>query len=183
MRAHLGHWLGVAPGTLRFNYGMHGKPFLPGGPAFNLSHSGGLACLAIHPDTPLGVDIERFRTVEDGVAKRFFSDAEYSGLSSVAPQQRADSFFRCWTRKEAMVKAMGGGLSISLDAFDVTLRPDDPPRLTRLDPTHGHAHHWRLAHIDVCPDLVGALAARTGGANLRATVDSCPDGLTPHVVV
>lgn len=179
LREILGAATGQAPGAVRFAYGDHGKPFLPGGPEFNLSHSGGLACLAIS-DRVLGVDIEAHRLIEDGVAERFFSAAEYARLSALPAPEWTPGFFRCWTRKEAVVKAMGDGLSIPLDRFDVTLGPEDPPRMTRLDPAHGARAGWRLAHLDLGAGMVGALAMDSGGAALDIALRDAPEGLPVH---
>lgn len=179
LREILGTLTGATPGALRFTYGDHGKPALPGGPAFSLSHSGGLACLAV-ADRALGVDIEAHREIEEGVAERFFSPTEYAALSALPAPGWTDGFFRCWTRKEAVVKAMGDGLSIPLDRFDVTLGPAEPPRMTRLDPAHGAAAGWRLAHLDLGPGLTGALAADTGGTPLEIVVRDAPDDLPVH---
>jgi len=182
LREILGAHTGEAPEALRFTYGDHGKPALPGGPEFNLSHSGGLACLAIS-DRVLGVDIEAHREIEEGVAERFFSPAEYAALSALPASGWTDGFFRCWTRKEAVVKAMGDGLSIPLDRFDVTLGPGEPPRMTRLDPEHGAAAGWRLAHLDLGPGMTGALAMETGGEALRIALREAPDDLSLHASV
>ncbi len=201
LREILGAVTGIAPKDLTFDYGSHGKPELREGPQFNLSHSDGIACLAIHPDIVLGVDIEALRPMEDGVAQRFFTPHEYATLSALPQASWSDGFFRCWTRKEAVVKAIGDGLSIPLDAFDVTLSPNHAPRMTRLRPTHGRLADWSLVHFDLrrdpnvaqapdpkgelagdirhpqAPGMVGALAAATGGAPITITVETCPAAL------
>lgn len=179
LREILGAATGQAPGALGFSYGSHGKPFLPGGPAFNLSHSDGLACLAIAARV-LGADIEAHREIEEGVAERFFSPQEFATLSALPPEEWTPGFFRCWTRKEAVVKAMGDGLSIPLDRFDVTLRPGEPARMTRLDPAHGALAGWRLAHLDLGPGMAGALAMETGGDTLAPEIREVPEGLAVH---
>jgi len=179
LREILGAATGQAPEALRFAYGGHGKPSLPGGPEFNLSHSDGLACLAI-ADRGLGADIEAHREIEDGVAERFFSPTEYAALSALPPGEWTPGFFRCWTRKEAVVKAMGDGLSIPLDRFDVTLGPGEPARMTRLDPAHGRRAGWRLAHLDLGPGMVGAIAMDSGGERLAPEIRELPDGLAVH---
>ncbi|WP_088625583.1 4'-phosphopantetheinyl transferase superfamily protein [Oceanicola sp. 22II-s10i] len=179
LREILGAEMGRAPAAVRFGYGAHGKPFVTGGPWFNLSHSDGIACLSLHPSMDFGLDIEAFRQIEDGVAERFFSATEYASLSALPSDQWTAGFFRCWTRKEAVVKAMGDGLSIPLDAFDVTLRPGDAPLMTRLDPALGQAADWQLAHFELGPDMVGALAVRAPGEVTLRCVD-CPPGLHFH---
>lgn len=180
LREILGARTGTAPAALRFDYGAHGKPALAGGPFFNLSHSGGLACLAISETADLGCDIEAFRFVEEGVAERFFAPAEHAARLALPEAERQAAFFRIWTRKEAVVKAIGDGLSIPLDAFDVTIDAGTPPRMTRLDPAHGVAAEWRLAHLDLGPAMVGALAIRAEGRPVAITLAECPEDVPFH---
>jgi 4'-phosphopantetheinyl transferase len=77
---------------------------------------------------------------------------------SIAAEQRDAAFFACWTRKEAFIKAVGEGLSMPLDRFDVTLRPGEPARLlaTRGDPAQ--ASRWTLRELDPWPGWLAALA-------------------------
>ncbi|WP_375687044.1 4'-phosphopantetheinyl transferase family protein [Pseudooceanicola sp. LIPI14-2-Ac024] len=181
LREVLGAVTGTPPAALRFTYGAHGKPALPDGPEFNLSHSGALACLAI-ADRPLGADIEVVRPIEDAVAERFFAPGEYAALSQLDGTGWVRGFHRCWTRKEAVVKAMGDGLSIPLDLFDVTLGVDEPPRMTRLAPALGRADDWRFLHLEVGDDILGAVAMQSGGAPIRGHVVAAPEGLAVQVL-
>ncbi len=158
---------GRAPQSLRFRYGANGKPSLDGGPAFNLSHSGTLAALAIGAATPeIGLDIERIRPIEDTVARRHFSPAEYAALSRLRGDDWLTGFYRCWTRKEAIIKARGLGLAMPLDSFDVSLTAN--ARLERIDGDTAEA--WRLVHFEPAPGWSGALAARTAGQEIRLTL-------------
>lgn len=159
LRQILGRYTGINAANLRFDYNGFGKPGLVGGPSFNLSHSGGIACLAVHATQPLGVDIEAFRQVDDGVARRFFSATEYDALCALPPDRWSSGFFRCWTRKEAFVKACGPGLSMPLDSFDVTLAPDQPARFTRIE---GYScSDWQLIHMGLHDAMVGAVAIQS----------------------
>src|SRR5262245_60913756 len=123
LRTILGRYLQRAPADLVFCYGLHGKPALADAEDlhFNLSHSAECAVLAVTRVAPLGVDVERIRSQanREGIAGRFFSAAEVAQLASVAPEQRDEAFFNCWTRKEAYVKACGEGLARPLDQFAV----------------------------------------------------------------
>ena len=115
---------GGAPAGLRFDYSIHGKPSLTGTNAalhFNLSHSDGLAALGVSHMRVLGVDIEHERPLKEDIAERFFSRGEVAALRALPEAERLAAFYRCWTRKEAVVKAIGEGLSRPLDSFDVTL--------------------------------------------------------------
>ena len=101
---------------------------------FNISHSGGLAVFAFTLDCEVGVDVEEIRELKDlaEIAARFFCAEETAELMSLPADQRTAAFFRCWTRKEAYIKAIGDGLSAPLDGFAVTLGRDEPARLIHL---------------------------------------------------
>ncbi|MBE6969990.1 MAG: 4'-phosphopantetheinyl transferase superfamily protein [Ruminococcaceae bacterium] len=98
-----------------FSYGEFGKPFLPDGPPFSLSHGGDLAVLAVGEyGTELGVDVEKNdRPWREAVVRRIFTDEE-----QLAFDGRGESFFRLWTRKEAVLKCRGSGFS-QLSVFPV----------------------------------------------------------------
>ena len=110
----------------------------------------------------LGVDVEELRELDDpeSIAARFFSTAEVSELLSLKPQDRGLAFFCCWTRKEAYVKAIGDGLAIPLNRFQVTLLPRAPTRFVQIARDMGTASDWTLHHLELAPGYVGALAYR-----------------------
>jgi 4'-phosphopantetheinyl transferase len=97
----------------------HGKPVLPGGPPFSLSHAGDVVGVAVRTDGPVGLDVERIRAVGDlaALAAHVYSPAEQNGR---VPD--AVAFFRTWTRKEAVVKATADGLAAPMS--EITLAPD-----------------------------------------------------------
>jgi len=166
LRMLLARYLGRRPEEVRFVYSNYGKPRLAdsdngGNLRFNLTHSHGLALLAITRGRDIGVDVERLREMErDGepLAERFFSPREAAVLRSLSPELRREAFFHCWTRKEAYIKANGKGLSLPLDQFDVTLHPTEPAALlaTHHDPTE--ARRWSLRSLHPGEGYVGALA-------------------------
>jgi 4'-phosphopantetheinyl transferase len=128
LRAILSASLGVPPGSLVFEYGPRGKPFLanqsgPDGLQFNLSHSGGMALVALTRGVPVGVDIEcEKREMEvDSIASRYFAQAEAAALTRLDQAARVRLFFRIWARKEAFIKALGQGMGIDLHSFEVPL--------------------------------------------------------------
>ncbi|MBL4767579.1 MAG: 4'-phosphopantetheinyl transferase superfamily protein [Rhodobacteraceae bacterium] len=179
-REILSKYVGTPADTLSFSFGPQGKPALPDGPAFNLSHSDGWAALVVAPNAAkgvqLGVDIEAEREVEDGVAARFFSASEYATLSALPALDWSGGFYRCWTRKEAVIKAAGSGLSTPLNSFDVTLAAGDPARLTRVTGNLAPVEAWSLMHLDLAPRFVGAIAAVTEGKKISL---SMKDGSLP----
>jgi 4'-phosphopantetheinyl transferase len=152
----LARYLDRAPATLRFDYGPRGKPLLPGTPlSFNLSHSADRALLAVTREARLGVDIERIRPVDhERIARRFFAPAEAARLAALPERRRAAAFFAGWTRKEAFMKAVGEGLSLPLDSFEVSL--DGPAVLLRA--AAGVATDWSLLELHVPEGFTAALA-------------------------
>jgi 4'-phosphopantetheinyl transferase len=166
LRSILGRYLDVAPGEVAFAYGPNGKPRLAGGGlSFNVSHSHGAALFAFTSERRIGVDIERHPAPDDGdaVARHFFAPAEVATLNSLSGDRRSTAFLRCWTRKEAYIKARGDGLSLALDSFEVSLAPGAEPALlsTRHDPPD--AARWSLADLSShCPGYVAALAIEGG---------------------
>jgi 4'-phosphopantetheinyl transferase len=164
LRILLAHYLGDPPNEIEFICGSKGKPALrdPSKIAFNASHSGQMAVYAFTVGCELGVDVEQIRTLDDpeSIAARFFSTAEASELLSLQPEQRVPAFFRCWTRKEAFVKAIGEGLAIPLNCFQVTLLPGVPARFVRIDSERGTAGDWSLEHLEPASGYLGALAYR-----------------------
>ena len=167
LRTILGHYLGVAPSQVRFRYEIHGKPVLADGTGnsnirFNLSHSDGIALLAFTRNYKIGVDIERIRDISemDQIAASFFSEGEYAVFRSLPKDKKKEAFFDCWTRKEAFVKATGDGLSYPLDKFEVSLMPDEPARLLRLEGATKKLHQWSIQELKPALDFTAALAVK-----------------------
>jgi len=158
LRELLGELLETAPAELRFEYGVAGKPALAWPKAelrFNVSHSGDQAVFAFARDVEIGVDIEEARGVDHAaIAQRFFSPAECEALRSLPAERRSRGFFEIWTRKEAFVKARGGGLTIALDSFDVSL--GEPARLLRVA---GEPEPARVGRIEALPAPASYCAA------------------------
>jgi 4'-phosphopantetheinyl transferase len=170
LRTLLGRYLQMAPEDLCFVYNAYGKPTLttPSFPdnlshlQFNLSHSRELALFAFTPTRLIGIDIEYMRAdIEyEQLAKHYFSTYEYAMLQEVPAEMQREAFYRCWTRKEAYIKARGKGLSLPLDLFDVSLRPGEPAALlnSREDPQE-HLR-WSLHTLTPGANYAAALAVQ-----------------------
>lgn len=134
----------------------------------------------------VGVDIEKIRSDVEHLqlADRFFSEYERAQLRQFSGRDLDKAFFRCWTRKEAYVKAKGGGLAISLTEFDVSLTADEPAALlaTRPNADEDFAGHctiyrcgpgilqpWRFPAIRLNYCLNAIMSSVTMG--LRGTVE------------
>ena len=156
LRWLLGIYLGLDPAALKFTYSEHGKPELAAGISprplhFNLSHSGAKLLLAFAWDRRVGVDVEQITGNRDleQIANRFFSPAERAALRALDADTRKEAFYLCWSRKEAFLKAMGGGLSMPLDQFDVALHPGQPAALLATRPDSEEASRWEMHGLDV----------------------------------
>jgi 4'-phosphopantetheinyl transferase len=163
LRNLLAAYLGVNCTELNFCYGAQGKPFLllDGQTQinFNVSHSHGRAAFAFSRGRELGVDLEYVKGDFDDelIANQFFSRAEVLALRTVPIEQRKQAFFNCWTRKEAYIKARGEGLSLPLDQFDVTLRPDEPVALLKNYLEEREVERWAMRAIPARAGYVGAV--------------------------
>ncbi len=170
LRQLLGRYLALEPAEIEIDKGEGRKPAVAGPHRkygatgvppdiqFSCSHSEGLALLAFAHGIPVGVDLERLRPmpeVED-VARRFFAPREYRALVDMPLQDRPAGFYKCWTRKEAVVKALGLGLAMPLDSFTVSFAPGRPARLLHLDA--GDRNNWTLVPLQLSPGYFAALA-------------------------
>ncbi len=168
LRIILSAYLATDPNQLRFSYSKKEKPCL--GPAhadsgvtFNVSHSGGIALLAFSRRRDIGVDVEQVRSDFDleAIARRFFSAVEQKQLDAAPAEEKPEAFFRCWTRKEAYIKATGDGLSLPLSQFDVSLATkEETNALLATRPDASEAGHWRLQEVPAGSGYVAALCVR-----------------------
>jgi 4'-phosphopantetheinyl transferase len=153
LRQLLGRALDVAPSRVIFRYTERGKPELDYAMStdwqFNVSHSGGLALIALARGRRIGVDIELVeRDMPDlGGMARIFSDDEQAAIKALPPGRQADGFFRCWARKEAFVKAQGLGITCELKDFSVDIRPNHASVL-RAEGSMAGQSHWKFAMLD-----------------------------------
>ncbi|WP_231974034.1 4'-phosphopantetheinyl transferase family protein [Pseudonocardia sp. HH130630-07] len=133
---------------------QHGKPRLagrPDAPGFSLTHSGALVGVAVGPG-PVGIDVEQQRSLGDlaGLARHALSPVERA-----AGPVEANGFLVTWTRKEALVKATGEGLSSPMDAITLTA-PDGPAGILDWPDSGGP---WWVADVATpWPDHPGAVA-------------------------
>lgn len=125
LRLILANIVHQSPETLHLIANPWGKPALSqGGLVFNLSHSQDLALCAVASAGEIGIDIESFRPAYSAerlvIARRFFHPAEYQFLNMITDAAQNAAFLRCWTRKEAYIKAKGLGLSLPLNQFHIS---------------------------------------------------------------
>jgi 4'-phosphopantetheinyl transferase len=165
LRRLLAGYCRTDPLELRFAVGQWGKPALCPPHAelcFNISHSGELALYALTRQADIGVDVEHHREelAQDEIAARFFAPAEAAALRALPPQLRTDAFFRCWTCKEAFIKARGEGFSLPLNRFVVSFEPGNPPALLSVDGNAAAVAEWNLHEVPVPEGYTAALAVK-----------------------
>lgn len=170
LRQVLGLSTGTAAQAITFAYEAYGKPRLTdetSGLHFNLAHSDALALVVISRHGPVGVDLEyhRHHLDLDGIARRFFAPGEVARWSALPAAEQSAAFFRCWTRKEAYLKALGAGLSVALDQFEVSFASGEAPRLVWT--ADGAERRWSLVDIDVPAGFTAAAATPAGAAPPR----------------
>ena len=175
-RTELGRLLQAYAGTRApplIERGEHGKPFVAeaGYPQFNLSHSGRCVVYAFSADQAVGVDVEapgrRHSPLE--LAARFFAPAEAQALAALAEDRQGAAFLQLWTSKEAVLKAMGHGLSFGLDR--VRLRLDEGAHSASLQAIDGAAdapETWQLHRFESAPGYAGTLAWRGPPLRVRS---------------
>ncbi|MGB3152445.1 MAG: 4'-phosphopantetheinyl transferase superfamily protein [Maribacter sp.] len=148
LRILIGHYLNMNPKDVQLKYNEFEKPYLEDvfNLHFNVSHSKDLAIIGFFMDKPIGVDIEYMKSDFDllGIANSFFSKTEINVLKQIPEQEMNTSFYRCWTRKEAFIKAQGNGLSFPLDAFAVSLTSDNKATLLETKWDEAEKKRWDL---------------------------------------
>lgn len=152
LREILSRYLSLPAKSISFCNNEYGKPEIekrlnPNNLQFNLSHSGDWALIAVTIGRRVGVDVEQIRPDVEclSLARSYFSKSEYQSLLPLEEKACRRSFFACWTRKEAFIKAIGEGLSFPLSEFSVTISPDDPPALEVIENSAYSISDWTFA--------------------------------------
>ncbi|MEW2051138.1 4'-phosphopantetheinyl transferase superfamily protein [Streptomyces sp. NPDC005476] len=173
LRRILARYLGVPPEQIRLGrqpcprceHPEHGRPRIdwpPSGLDFNLSRSGGHWLLAVVADRQVGADVEDGRTVDvEGSSTIVLTDDELAHMrAQPTGELRLAAFFRCWTRKEAVVKASGVGIVADLRTIEVRPADDGPVRVTHVEPNGPDT--WTVQNLPTGPGLFAALAREAG---------------------
>ena len=164
LRDVLGRTLGIAPAAVEIRRGVRGRPELADRGAridFNVSHTRGVALLAIARDVPpatrIGVDIEHAeREVGvDMLQKKFLTPDERELIAPLSPDSRRRRFLHYWTCKEAMSKATGDGIIAPFGRLEVELA--DAPRLRAGPPPYVPAD-WSLHAAEVPAEWFATVA-------------------------
>lgn len=176
----------VSAASLQFVANEHGRPEIARPAAlqrlrFNLSHTHGMAALALAWDCDIGVDVEDCQRPGVGVdiAKAYFSPAEVVYLAGTPPDETRETFFTFWTLKEAYIKARGMGLALPLDKFSFSLAGEEQPTITCEPELQDRPEEWHFRTWKATSRHALALAVRSGPGK-EFPVDICQwDGRCP----
>ena len=166
LRIHLAERLGCSNRALSFDYLEHGKPVarvngrrVPIG--FNVSHSGRHGLIAFAEHDWLGVDVEErvLKSDLDGIGDKVYGRSEQEMLRTAAGAQKVHLFFRLWSMKEALIKALGTGFSLNPSRFEVPGPMLHGLRSGDFRFPHEPADTWRLHDLGE-PRFAAALAWR-----------------------
>lgn len=165
LRSICATYLQTTPRSIEFAEGPYGKPKLASAShtdlRFNLSHSGEWALIAAASQREIGVDIEAVRDFDfDQVAERFFTAREAAALRSLPKPLQRSAFYKCWTSKEALLKAKGAGLSGTLDEVEIICDGEDI-RISAFVPG------WSLAELPAGEGYIAALANQGAPVGVR----------------
>lgn len=186
LRLLLGSYLDCPGKAIRFKRGPAGKPRLVSSFAdklrleFNVSHSGDWMAVAVASDLSLGIDIEIGRELRraSALAQRFFSAEEAKWILNLPEADRSEAFFQLWTRREALVKAMGAGLLTSLKELELEPGSGRPVGLPGPWPS---VTRWYLAQLDLPEGLIAAVAAPRPDVSVRGyCLDCSAHGVRAH---
>ncbi len=165
LRKILGKYLNIPSAQIRFSSNRYGKPDLDVGTddnwlCFNVSYSRELALYAVTRRQEVGLDVEFIdeKSANLEIAERFFSPTEVSNLKTLPVHLQTAAFFSCWTRKEAYIKAVGKGLSHSLQQFTVSVIPEELFPLLSTADNFQEPGHWSLITLSPDPNYAAALA-------------------------
>jgi 4'-phosphopantetheinyl transferase len=179
LRLGLCWYLGRTPREIALTTGWRGKPSLaePLGLHFNVTHCGGLALIAFTTLGEVGIDVEAAqRDVEAlDIANSNFTAGEAAIIASAATAEEQASIFLCfWTRKEAVLKATGGGLLQGLDTVDVSQNSPSLVKLSVGSDVSGESC-WLVRNLEGIEGFFGAVAAPPGDWSIQEWEIRCED--------
>ena len=174
LRLILSQYLQIESDRVEFQYNAQGKPnlsstFESSGIHFNLTHSEGIALLAVTRIGPVGIDVERIRMINDAkeLVNRFFSESESDSFQNLGLNEKRIAFFNLWTCKEAFLKATGEGITQLLNQVEVSFRPGKPARLIAVSGDSERASLWSVHNLSPAPDFAAAVAIQAENVRLR----------------
>ncbi len=175
LRQVLSRYLQVPADTIAFDVNAHGKPSIKAPPAhvetlsFNASSCDDLALIVIALNRRIGVDVERINLPPDDVevARQFLSEKELEEFAGLQGTTRAQRFFAMWTGKEAVLKALGTGLSLSPRLIELAVDDDGCPAISSLEGTLHNTKRWSLHSVSPETGYLGAIAIEGHRLNIH----------------
>ncbi len=174
LRSMLASYLGVEPSAIRFCYENDGKPKLQSAFGkrdikFNLSHSEALAIYVFTQGHEVGIDVEYMHEIPEmeQIVEQFFSVRERFFFGTLTASEKQERFFNWWTRKEALMKATGDGLSYPLDTFDVSAVPGKSFELLRTVDDAKEASKWTIGDVGPGEGFTGSFAVEGGNCEVQ----------------
>ena len=170
VRTVVARYADADPASLRFEIGERGRPeLLPGTTPrpvrFNLSHTDGLIAVGVTAEHDVGVDVERMREVNLGIADKHFAPSEVESMRALPDADQRARFFAYWTLKESYIKARGLGLALPLDGFAFDLDGGGLGFHIR-DDLGDRGADWSFALLEVAPHHRAAFAVRQGSGGV-----------------
>ena len=177
-RVILARYTGADPAALEFERGAHGKPRAAGQAEFSLSHTDGLALVAVST-AAVGVDVELTgqTSLADGLIPRCLTAGEQAAIKKAAIKEATveqatgndttTAFLRYWTAKESYLKGLGIGLNEPLRNVEIRWNGDGRAHVARGGATD---QCWTLHALAVGPDHVAAVAVNAPGPDTRVSV-------------
>lgn len=154
LRVVLGTYLGCPPREVQLAAERQGRPVVvpPAGLpplAVSLTHAAGMMACAVARGGLVGVDLEAVdrKASPLEIAGRFFAPTETAALEGLPPARQARRFFLYWTLKEALLKALGTGLTAPLSCVSLDVRGRGGWRVEQSSPLPQPAQEWWLASM------------------------------------
>ncbi|MDX1953725.1 MAG: 4'-phosphopantetheinyl transferase superfamily protein [Verrucomicrobiota bacterium] len=164
LRQLLAGYLKLDPASISLACDSFGKPRLGGrhhqNLQFNVTHSNEVALFAFSWGNELGIDIEHVRALPDLelIAANFFTSSERQAIFAMPRPLQPHGFFRCWTRKEAFLKAVGLGIANHLQDFEVSI--EEKECRLKLHPALKSCGQWHLANLNPAPGFAAAISMK-----------------------
>ncbi|WP_157477431.1 4'-phosphopantetheinyl transferase family protein [Granulicella tundricola] len=169
LRMLLGAALRQSPREIVLQTGAHGKPFTPG-IEFSVSHSRGLILIALSWSATLGVDVEAIDPTIEAleIARDTFAASEIAVIEKAQEgAERVQVFYRWWARKEAVAKAHGQGITLSLKEFAVDVDAEEEREIFLSAESNPTNRCFFVRGISLPIGFAGALAAGESNLPLR----------------
>lgn len=161
LREILSHYTNNHPKNIDICYSKYKKPYLNNSNLnFNVSHSGNYIVYAFCESARIGIDIEKIKSDIDflDIAKNYFTRNEYIEISKNKGAAMAITFYRCWTRKEACIKAIGQGLYYDLNKIEVTCALNAEPKVLKFEDQFDDNSEWSLIEFTPDEDYIASIA-------------------------